>query len=104
MLRTLLRFLTKYNTPRWMVLLIDIYLVCNTFVLAYLIRFNFKLNFEKSQLFFQAPIIAIAALVSFLTVGSYKGVVRRTGVKDAFNVALASVVFGTTFKCFGFHK
>lgn len=73
-----------------MVLLIDIYLVINTFFFAYLIRFNFKLNFDKSQFVFQLPIIAAVALVSFLTVGSYKGIIRRTGFRDAINVFAAN--------------
>lgn len=73
-----------------MVLLIDIYLVINTFFFAYLIRFNFKLNFDKSQFVFQLPIIAAVALVSFLTMGSYKGIIRRTGFRDAINVFVAN--------------
>ena len=73
-----------------MVLLIDIYLVINTFFFAYLIRFNFKLNFDKSQFVFQLPIIAAVALVSFLTMGSYKGIIRRTGFRDAINVFAAN--------------
>ncbi len=73
-----------------MVLLIDIYLVINTFVFAYLIRFNFKLDFEKPQLIFQVPLVVTVALISFLTVGSYKGIIRRTGFRDAINVFAAN--------------
>jgi len=75
-----------------MVLLIDIYLVINTFVFAYLIRFNFKLDFEKPQLIFQGPLVVTVALISFLTVGSYKGIIRRTGSRDAFNVLMANLL------------
>ncbi|MCF6212554.1 MAG: polysaccharide biosynthesis protein [Flavobacteriaceae bacterium] len=92
MLKNTLRYLLKNNAPRWLVLLIDIYIVSNTFILAYLIRFNFHLNFDTSRFFTQLPIVIIGALVSFLLIGSYKGVIRRTGMRDAFNVTTASIV------------
>ncbi|WP_435254351.1 polysaccharide biosynthesis protein [Tenacibaculum sp. A30] len=71
---------------RWVVLIIDIFLVCISFVLAYTVRFNASLNFEVEKLFYQIPFITFIALISFLTVGSYKGIVRHTGTRDAFNV------------------
>jgi len=92
MLKNTLRYLLKNNAPRWLVLLIDVYIVANTFILAYLIRFNFHLNFDTSRFFTQLPIVIIGALVSFLLIGSYKGVIRRTGMRDAFNVTTASIV------------
>jgi len=92
MLKKIIRYLIKNNTPRWMVLLIDLYLVANTFVFAYLIRFNFKLHFNTDDLFFQLPVVLAAALLSFLMIGSYKGIIRRTGVRDAFNVFVACVL------------
>ena len=46
MINSLLKKLIKRNIPRWIVLVIDIYIVLNSFVLAYLIRFNFSLSFD----------------------------------------------------------
>lgn len=71
---------------RWVVLTIDIILVCISFLLAYTVRFNASLNFEVQNLYYQIPFIATIALISFLTVGSYRGIVRHTGTRDAFNV------------------
>lgn len=51
-----------------------------------LIRFNLTLNFEVEKLLMQLPLITVAALVSFIIVGSYKGVVRHTGVRDVYNI------------------
>ncbi|WP_410529747.1 polysaccharide biosynthesis protein [Tenacibaculum sp. MAR_2009_124] len=34
----------------------------------------------------QIPFIILVSLVSFLTVGSYRGIIRHTGTRDAFNV------------------
>lgn len=80
-----LKILNKY-TSKWVVLIIDLILVCISFILAYLIRFNFSLNFETENLWFQLPFIIIISLSSFLVVGSYKGIIRHTGTRDAFNV------------------
>lgn len=71
---------------RWVVLVIDIVLVCFSFTLAYTIRFNTSLNFDTEKLIYQIPFIALVALFSFLSVGSYRGIIRHTGTRDAFNV------------------
>ena len=82
----------KNNTPRWIVLCIDLYLVVNTFFLSYLIRFNFSLNFDTNQLYYQIPFVIATALISFLLVGSYKGIIRHTGIRDAFNIVIAASI------------
>ena len=87
-----LKTLNKYAS-RWLVLGIDVLLVCFSFLLAYIIRFNITFNFNIEQLFVQVPIIIIVAFSSFLMVGSYKGIVRHTGTKDAFNVFLGITIY-----------
>ncbi|HHC80852.1 MAG TPA: polysaccharide biosynthesis protein [Flavobacteriia bacterium] len=74
------------SVARWVVLLIDVSLVLQTFFIAYLINFNFKLNFQHFGFFSQVPLVTLVATLSFLIVGSYKGTVRQTGMKDALNV------------------
>ena len=74
------------NVSRWVVLLIDVSLVVQSFFIAYLIVFNFKLNFQQFGFFSQIILVSGIATVSFLIVGSYKGTVRQTGSKDATNV------------------
>lgn len=83
--KLLLKAFEKYAS-RWIVLIIDIILIGISFVLAYAVRFNASLNFELHHLYSQIPFISILALISFLTVGSYRGIVRHTGTRDAFNV------------------
>lgn len=91
----LLKILNKYAS-KWLVLFIDILLVCISFFIAYLIRFNASLNFDTEKLFFQLPIIATIALISFLLVGSYKGIIRHTGTRDAFNVFVGITIMSFT--------
>ncbi len=71
---------------KWLVLAIDVVLISIAFILSYLIRFNLTLNFETDKLWLQLPIVALIGAVSFLITGSYKGVVRHTGVRDVYNI------------------
>lgn len=88
----LLKALNKYAS-KWLVLCIDILLICFAFIIAYAIRFNISLDFDISSLKEQLPIVVILALCSFLLVGSYKGIIRHTGTKDAFNVFFGVTIF-----------
>ncbi len=95
MLNRLFRKGIDKNVSRWVVLLIDVFLVVQAFILAYLINFNFNLNFQRFGFFAQLILISVLALTCFLIVGSYKGTVRQTGMKDALNVFYGvSILFG----------
>ncbi|MCC7520044.1 MAG: polysaccharide biosynthesis protein [Flavobacteriaceae bacterium] len=75
-------------------------IVLNTFFVSYLVRFNFTLDFDKSYIKYQIPFIAVVSLISFLLIGSYKGIVRHTGIKDAYNVFYASIVISLILSIF----
>ncbi len=80
------------HASKWLVLLIDVAITIFNFFLAYVIRFGITLNFDTSNLIYQTPIVAGLAALSFLLIGSYKGVVRHTGMRDAYNLFLAVTV------------
>ena len=88
-----LRTLNKYAS-KWLVLFIDLILVLVAFFIAYFVRFNISFDFDVLILINQIPYIFSLALLSFLIVGSYKGIIRHTGVRDAFNVFIASTLLG----------
>ena len=87
-----IKALNKYAS-KWVVLFIDIFLICFSFIAAYSIRFNLSLNFETNNLIYQLPIVALVSMFCFLIVGSYKGIIRHTGTKDAFNVFIGVSIF-----------
>ena len=95
MIKYILNKLLKNKTPSWIVLVIDLYIVLNTFILAYLIRFNFSFNFDGGQLLTQIPFVLLAAFIGFVVIGSYKGIVRHTGLRDSVNITLASILMVT---------
>ncbi|EAR12276.1 putative capsular polysaccharide biosynthesis protein [Polaribacter irgensii 23-P] len=90
MLRKLvLKTLNKYAS-KWVVLGFDILLVCFAFITAYAIRFNLSFNFDATSIKEQLLLVIGASLISFLLVGSYKGIIRHTGTKDIFNVFIGA--------------
>ena len=93
MIRVFFPKILKKYASKWFVLFIDVLLLCLCFVIAYSIQFNASLNFDFSKLLLQMPVIFIVGLCSFLLVGSYKGIIRHTGVKDAFNVFLGVTIY-----------
>ena len=87
-----LKTLNKYAS-KWLVLFVDLCLVALSFFFSYAIRFNASLDFEVSQVLVQLPLVEVLALISFLIVGSYKGIIRHTGTKDAFNVFVGISIY-----------
>lgn len=89
MLKTIHLLLIKKFVSKWLVLAIDLTLVFLSFLFSKLIHNDLSFDFDRYQFFTQAPILISLALISFLIVGSYKGVVRHTGNKDLFNLLFA---------------
>lgn len=83
----ILRSLEKHAS-HWVVLFIDILLVCIALILAFYVKFNATFNFDTTDLLYQLPFISFIFFISFWIVGSYKGIIRHTGTKDIFNVFL----------------
>lgn len=102
MIKDLLQKISNRYASKWLVMLFDLSIVAFTFVAAYIIRFNFKLDFDIVVMFKQIPFVTLAAMLSFFIVGSYKGVVRFTGFKDVVNIIigvniLATILIVSTF-------
>ena len=83
------------HSSKWLVLAIDIALVLITFTVSYFIRFNFEPSFKGSILLAQLPIIAVISTISFLIIGSHKGIIRHTGLKDANNIVIGVNIIAT---------
>ncbi len=95
MLVRLLNKISQQYASKWLVMLFDIGVIIVTFFLAHLIRFNFQLDFEITDVLKQLPYIIVVAIISFLAVGSYKGVVRFTGFKDIVNIIIGANIIAT---------
>ncbi|WP_299252498.1 nucleoside-diphosphate sugar epimerase/dehydratase [uncultured Aquimarina sp.] len=80
------------HASKWVVLSIDIAITIFNFFLAYVVRFGITLDFDKTNFIYQIPVMIAIAAISFLMIGSHKGVVRHTGMRDAYNLFLAVTV------------
>jgi FlaA1/EpsC-like NDP-sugar epimerase len=87
-----LKSLNKYAS-KWVVFIFDILLICFSFILAYSIRFDTSYSFDSFTLMLQLLMVVIIASICFLIIGSYKGVIRHTGTRDAFNVFIGVTIF-----------
>tara|TARA_R110001632_G_scaffold63953_3_gene152401 strand:+ start:786 stop:2690 length:1905 start_codon:yes stop_codon:yes gene_type:complete len=95
MIRTFILAKLERYSSKWLVLVIDIILITFSFAFAYFVRFEATFNFDKTVLLYQIPFISFIGLISFLIVGSYKGVIRHTGTRDAFNVFAGTVLMSS---------
>jgi FlaA1/EpsC-like NDP-sugar epimerase len=73
--------------PRWVIIIIDLFLVFFSICLAFLLRFNFNLHeFTNFDLPSAIGLTLVVALCSTLATKSYAGIVRYTGVQDGFRI------------------
>lgn len=91
MIQKYLRMYSNRFVSRWMVLLIDIFIVSFAFAISNLVRFNFDLtvidlSLTVNQLFW----VLSAYLIGFILFKSFSGIIRHTGVEDAVRLFYAS--------------
>lgn len=96
MIQNYLSYNINRYASKWLVLFIDLIIITFSFFLSYLIRFNLTLSFDTRQLLLQIPVIIVVSALAIIGVGSHKGVIRHTGVKDVYNIfnaiCLASII------------
>ncbi len=78
----ILRKIERNAVPRYVVLLIDTYIVCTMFLIACLINSSLSIPGSLSILFLKVVVVSILSLVAFRIFGLYRGIVRYSGVKD----------------------
>lgn len=83
--------------PRWIILLIDMCAVVVSIFSAYLLRFNFDVRQVLEQDFqYVLSLIIILNFIVFLTLRTYSGIVRYTGLRDSFRILVAVFLVNAT--------
>ena len=78
---------SERNTPRWIIFLIDLCICLCSLMLAYLVRFNFRVpEIEISYWKIAIPAMIIVRAGSFFITKIYQGIIRYTSTKDALRV------------------
>ncbi|MGU9939406.1 polysaccharide biosynthesis protein [Empedobacter brevis] len=83
-------FSQHFNTPRWVVLVIDIIIVFLSYIISNFILNSFLNTFSVEKLVYKLPFITLVYFFCFIYFKTYKGVVRKTGLKDAENVFVSN--------------
>jgi len=92
--------------PRWVIVLIDCFFIIFSTLIAYLLRFNFSvLDLQVNNFQLGLLIYTMAGFLSIIITGSYRGIIRYTGLQDGvriffmllLNVALVASINVVTF-------
>jgi FlaA1/EpsC-like NDP-sugar epimerase len=102
MIDAFLNKISKKYASKWLILFLDVFIVLFSLFIAYFIRYNFKLDFDFAMVIKQLPLVVFAATISFILIGSYKGVVRYTGFKDVVNIVIGVNMLATILLIFTF--
>ena len=82
----------EHSLPRWLVLIIDLCAVFFSFLIAYVLRYNFEYYILDTTLVFrQVWIVIIVYLVFMLVFKSYSGMIRHTTIRDTYKIILITV-------------
>ncbi|MGB4081141.1 MAG: polysaccharide biosynthesis protein, partial [Bacteroidia bacterium] len=80
-----IKLVTRNNTPRWVVLIIDLIISGMSFGFACILTEVFIKSLELQLFNFLRPLLIIlfARLIAFRITRSYSGIVRYTSTQDA---------------------
>ena len=101
-LKSLYRAYSDRFLPQWLVLAFDLAVIFVSFYVAFAVRLNFELerlelHVETPQAFFVTSIYGL----SFLLFRSYSGIIRHTGLNDAYRIFQATATAFVVMMLFG---
>lgn len=91
-------FLDNKNTPTWIIFLIDLGIVFVGLILAYLLRFNFKIpEGEIETFYFVFPLVLGIRSITFLLGKTNRGMIRYTSSADAQRIFIITIIGSAIF-------
>jgi FlaA1/EpsC-like NDP-sugar epimerase len=96
----LLNIFNGRNVSPWWILLIDMVIAANAFLLAYILRLSMELSsYSVSEMILSASWVLMVYLISFLLFGSYRGVIRHSNYHE-FKLLIVACVSAFLFLLF----
>jgi len=81
----------NHSLPRWLVLFLDMCVVYFSFLIAYILRYNFEIyTYEISLSLKQAFYVLAVYTLFMLLFKSYTGMIRHTTIKDTYKIIFSS--------------
>ena len=85
-------YLIKHNSPRWIIVTIDLSITLFSLLLAYFLRFGFELPFEYLHTFWVATTcVLLSRFLFFMVFKVYASIVRYTNFLDIRRILLSSL-------------
>lgn len=79
--------------PRWIILLIDLFVLICSVTFAYLLRFNFDIRDIVANRFMDGTLLYMACgLVAILFTQSYSGIIRYTSIQDGWRIVYTTTI------------
>lgn len=86
-----IRVFKNHSLPRWLVFLIDSSTVFFSFLVAYILRYNFEVyTFEISTAIRQAFLVVFVYAIFILLYKSYAGMIRHTTIRDTYKIIVTN--------------
>jgi FlaA1/EpsC-like NDP-sugar epimerase len=86
-----IRVFKNHSLPRWLVFLIDSGVVYFSFLIAYMLRYNFEVfTFDISSTFRQALLVLFVYAIFILIFKSYAGMIRHTTIRDTYKIIISN--------------
>ncbi|WP_288763886.1 nucleoside-diphosphate sugar epimerase/dehydratase [uncultured Weeksella sp.] len=92
----------KKETPRSLVLLIDLTIVALSYMVTNFIFNSFQDQFDLERMIDRLPLILLVYLIAFFIFKPYRGIIRQTSLKDATSVLWSCLVAGSILLAVGF--
>lgn len=98
--KSILYLFPESYTPRWIIFLLDIFIVLISITAAYFIRFNFEFPESEqlnTKLGFIIPYVLLIRSVIFIGFRSYAGIIRYTSTKDTERIFIVTLTGSSIF-------
>jgi FlaA1/EpsC-like NDP-sugar epimerase len=87
----ILKIFRDHSLPRWLVLLIDTSVVYFSFLIAYMLRYNFETYAFDITIVFRQTLFVLGVYTLFMVVfKSYSGMIRHTTIKDTYKISITN--------------
>jgi len=81
----------NHSLPRWLVLLLDMTVVYFSFLVAYVLRYNFEITTFEIPLSIRQAFLVLAVYTFFMLIfKSYVGMIRHTTLRDTYKIVFSS--------------
>lgn len=91
--------------PRWVIIVLDLAIISCSVFLGYLLRFNFSLtDLQVNNVYSGMLLYTTMAFLAILLTGSYKGIIRYTGIQDGVRIFFMLVLTAALVTLINFYN